>query len=364
MRAAQALMRCANFTREDAMDQGAGHHNVWSVILSGGEGERLRPLISQWLGSHKPKQYCTFVGTRSMLQHTLDRADRISAPEHKVTVIARCHHEEALRHFREREAGRLVLQPSNRDTAAGIFLALSHVRAHDSRGTVVIFPSDHFICPEEPFFQMVRSMVRAAKQIEDRLFLLGVAPDRVELEYGWIHQGHPLGRIDKHRLHAVQGFVEKPVRMQGWMTVASQALWNTLILAGRVETLWVLGWRCFPEVMVLFEKYCKAIGTCQEQGTLEEIYQEMPATNFSSGLLEHVSQHISALELSGVLWCDWGKPERIVESLQRIGKIPTFSPALAAAAGAALPLPRIGRTAPQPRFPFLLGKAAAASCDS
>ena len=47
-------------------------HPLWSIILAGGEGERTRPFIEQWLGGHKPKQYCTFVGKRSMLQHTLD----------------------------------------------------------------------------------------------------------------------------------------------------------------------------------------------------------------------------------------------------------------------------------------------------
>jgi mannose-1-phosphate guanylyltransferase len=92
----------------------------------------------------------------------------------------------------------------------------------------------------------------------------------------------------------------------------------------------VLGWHCFPEVMALFEKYQRAIGTRQEQSALEEIYQEMPAINFSSSLLEQLSHRISVIELNGVLWRDWGKPERIVETLQRIGRTPTFSPALIA----------------------------------
>ena len=53
---------------------------LWSIILAGGEGNRTRPFIEQWLGRHKPKQYCTFVGNRSMLQHTFDRADRLVRP--------------------------------------------------------------------------------------------------------------------------------------------------------------------------------------------------------------------------------------------------------------------------------------------
>ena len=53
---------------------------LWSVILAGGEGQRMRALIQRWLGSHKPKQYCTFVGNRSMFQHTLDRTDMLTPP--------------------------------------------------------------------------------------------------------------------------------------------------------------------------------------------------------------------------------------------------------------------------------------------
>ena len=41
---------------------------LWSIVLAGGEGKRLAPMVKQWLGEERPKQYCTFTGTRSMLQ--------------------------------------------------------------------------------------------------------------------------------------------------------------------------------------------------------------------------------------------------------------------------------------------------------
>src|SRR5512146_1246687 len=89
---------------------------LWSIILAGGEGERLRPFIQKWLGRHTPKQYCAFVGRRSMLQHTIDRADRIAKPDQKTTVIARSHEPDARRQFDQRQCGIIIKQPANRDT--------------------------------------------------------------------------------------------------------------------------------------------------------------------------------------------------------------------------------------------------------
>ncbi len=306
-----------------------GKSNLWSIILAGGEGERLRPLVQRWLGRHKAKQYCTFIGTRSMFQHTLDRADLLTAPERKVTVIARAHRREALLQLAGRESGKLIFQPANRDTAAGIFLALTHVRVRDPEATVAVYPSDHFVYPEERFVDAVQSAVRGAVHLRDSLFLLGALPDRLELDYGWIQEGANLGWIDGHRARTVESFIEKPSLQVARTVMASGALWNTLVLAGRVETLWRLGRHCFPDIMSLFERYGEAIGTLKEEEALKAVYKVMPARNFSSHLLSFIPKQIAVIELNDVLWSDWGKAERIVESLHRIGKHPAFPPALA-----------------------------------
>ena len=46
--------------------------------------------------------------------------------------------------------------------------------------------------------------------------------------------------------------------------------------------------------------------------------------NFSSDLLQHVPAQLAVVELTGVLWSDWGKPERIAETLRRIDRRPAF----------------------------------------
>lgn len=312
------------------MSQGRKCDNLWSIILSGGEGERLRPLIQRWKGCHKPKQYCTFIGTRSMFQHTLDRADRITTPERRVTVIAQSHRSDVWPQLVDRHPGKIILQPANRDTAAGVFLALTYVRAQDPAATVVLFPSDHFIYPEDRFVEIVQSAVQAAKQLNPWLFLLGVCPDRLDSEYGWIRQGPHLGWINGQRVRAVEAFLEKPSCELCRAVMASGGLWNTLVMTSRVETLWAMGWRCFPEMMPLFEVYGKAIGSSEEEDVLEAVYEAMPVRNFSTDLLQCISKQVAVIELSGVLWCDWGKPERIVDTLRRIGKSPAFPLAHAA----------------------------------
>src|SRR2546427_9982657 len=123
--------------KEGEMNRGEKHDHAWSIILAGGDGERLRSLTERWFGYHKPKQYCAFTGTRSMLQHTLDRADVLTTPERRVTVIGRSHLWTAPRQLWEGNTGKLLVQPANRDTAAGMVLGLAYVRSQQPQGRVV-----------------------------------------------------------------------------------------------------------------------------------------------------------------------------------------------------------------------------------
>jgi mannose-1-phosphate guanylyltransferase len=134
-------------------------------------------------------------------------------------------------------------------------------------------------------------------------------------------------------VRAVEAFLEKPSGDQADRIVGMGALWNTLILSAHVQALWEKGCRCRPELMPLFEQYCQAVGTSKEQSVLESIYQQMPVSNFSTALLERVSKDVAVVELTGLLWSDWGRPERVLEALSSIGKQPAFSFAKSAAAG-------------------------------
>jgi mannose-1-phosphate guanylyltransferase len=310
--------------KQEMGDHAKNSDRVWSIVLAKGEGERLRPFVQRWLGHPRPKQYCTFVGTRSLFQHTLDRADRLTAAERKMTVIARQHAWEAWPQLGQRPSGMVLLQPVNRGAAAAVFLALTYVKARDAKGTVVIHPSDHFVYPEPRFLDSIQRAVRTTEWFPDRFALLGVSPDRLELDYGWLEPGGQVYHASDYRIQTVQAFLEKPTAAQADAALAAGALWNTSVVAAKVETLWESGWQCFPDFMPRFECLLGAIGTSSEAKTIETIYEHMPAHDFSSELLRLIPAQFVVIEMAGVLWCDWGTPERITHTLRLIGRQPKF----------------------------------------
>ncbi len=299
-------------------------NQTWSIVQAGGDDSGIRAFVQRWLGRPKPKQYCAFVGGRSPFQHTLDRAAKLCQGERIVTVIAREHQREAWSQLEGRTGGTVLLQPKNCDTAAGIYLPLTYIRARDPQATVVFYPSGHFVYPEHRFLDSVQRAILTVEQLPDRLVLLGISPDRLELDYGWIMPGERLDGFSTYQLMAVDGILEKPTAAQADTALAKGALWNTSVLVAKGETLWELGWQCFPDLMRLFEGLSQAIGTPQEEQALDAIDREMPAYTVTSDLLQRVPEHVAVLEMTGVLWSDWGKPERIANTLRQIGLQPVF----------------------------------------
>jgi mannose-1-phosphate guanylyltransferase len=305
------------------------HPRLWSIILAGGNGDRLSALVRQWTGRPIPKQYCAFVGTRSMLQHTLDRAVGLGRREHQLTVIAKSHQVYAQFQLADRPRDTVIVQPANRDTLPGVFLPLTYVYARDAQAMVVIYPSDHFIYPEKGFAEWIAGAVYAAEEHSDRISLIGVMADSLVLEYGWISPGALLWRKGEYSLHTVKHFSEKPSLADAAVLLASGCLWNTMIVVAKVQTLWELGWQHSPETMRLFERLKDAVGTSCEAGVLDSIYEVMPERNFSADLLTPAARQVGVIPMDGILWSDWGRAERIAETLCRIGRHPNFPMMLA-----------------------------------
>ena len=295
----------------EAEKQTPGH---WAIVLAGGEGERLKTFIRERLGSDKPKQYCKLTGGGTLLEETLRRVAPLVPAERIVTVIGGDH-----RRFLNGEAalcGCFIEQPLMRETAPGIFLPAAHVLRANPSATVLILPSDHFIAPGEAFLRSLGKAALLAEEWSEHIVLLGAVPEEAEQDYGWIEPDWAWSTGSSAM--QVLRFEEKPGAQRAERLLEAGCLWNTMIMAVKVRTLWEIGRSRLPSMMRRFEALLPALGTPAEKEALLCAYQGMESLNFSREILEKTPERVMVLPMSGVEWSDLGRPARVDRALKRI----------------------------------------------
>lgn len=296
------------------------------VVLAGGEGKRLQPFVHRLRAKALPKQFVNILGECSMLENTFHRAEQLIAPERLFTVVNLHHlsYHEVWRQLSCRPKGTVVMQPENKETAAGLLLGLMRVYKDYPRAMAAVFPSDHFVAEEELFMGHVEAAFRAVERNPGNLVILGVDPDGPETEYGYILPAPPGDRKIPSGMHHVGSFVEKPSAEDAKSLLEAGGLWNTFVMVFKVKTLFNLIRETDPGFYRSFRRFWKVMGASGELEELKRIYQEMEPLNFSKGVLEVIAQRdpsrLWVLPVRGVCWSDWGSEKRIVNSLKRIDR--------------------------------------------
>jgi mannose-1-phosphate guanylyltransferase len=297
---------------------------TWSLILAGGDGTRLGSLTREIAGDARPKQFCALLEGETLLERTRRRADLVSSADRQVIVVTRAH-EPYYRDLAESLAPcRLVAQPANRGTAPGIVYPL--LRLQDLAGDVptVVFPSDHYVSDERAFARYVEVAVQTVRRSPDLVVLLGIDPDRPEVEYGWIEPiDVPLMREGEPVL-AIRRFWEKPSPRLAAMLFERGCLWNSFVMVGWVNAFLGLVQSTAPALLTAFEPVREALGTRGEDDAVDRVYGMLPTVSFSDHVLAFAVKHLATIRVKGVEWSDWGSPRRVLASLERAGRRPAW----------------------------------------
>jgi mannose-1-phosphate guanylyltransferase len=288
----------------------------WAIALAGGEGTRLQDYVRRRFGSEIPKQYCPLLGSRSTLQHTLARLNQLTPASRILSVIGPTHAPYAMPQL-HRASDHVFRQPSSRGTGVALCVALAMIKRWSTNAVVTVTPTDHYVDPSARYLEVLRVARTVAGQMRDAVVILGVRPSEPDPDFGYLclGAGVPLFPV----VRQLAGFVEKPSVARARELIACGALWNTMVMCGTVDALWKLARRAEPQLIDVLDSLVPLIDTPDESEAIEYVYASSSPINFSTDVLERAQDRIVALQVDGVDWSDWGRPERIETVLARRG---------------------------------------------
>jgi len=296
----------------------------WVLLLAGGDGRRLKALTRQIAGDPRPKQFCDILDGETLLDRTRRRAELVARPDQHVVVVSRPHEPYYRGLASDLAPDRLVVQPRNAGTAAGIMYPLLRIRQLAGDVPVAIFPSDHYVSDDGLFVTAVAHAVAVVRAQPRFVVLLGVEASTPETEYGWIDPHAVPLPLSGEPAFPIRRFWEKPSLRLAERLFERGALWNSFVMVGWVDAFLRLTRRVAPDLITAFDPLRLAIGGPGEPEAAQRVYAALESSGFSERVLVPGTDDLLTVRLKSADWSDWGHPQRVMATVRRTGWRPAW----------------------------------------
>jgi mannose-1-phosphate guanylyltransferase / mannose-6-phosphate isomerase len=270
------------------------------VILSGGAGTRLWPASREAY----PKQFLPLLGDRSTFEDTLARISDRSVFADPVVVTG-----EDFRFLvadqlaRAGASGRIILEPTRRDSAPAIAVAAELIRARDPDAVMLVLAADHLVTDKAAFAETVRLGLDAA--LAGALVAFGITPTYPATGYGYIRPGDMMDG----KVRMVASFIEKPDEERAADFVRAGYLWNSGNFLFRADVLLGELARFEPDIAAAAAKAAAAVVVDQAGGISFErldpaLFAASPSKSIDYAVMERTDR--AAVVAADYAWSDLG----------------------------------------------------------
>ena len=276
-----------------------GMREFVAVIMAGGVGQRFWPLST----TERPKQFLDLERCgRTLLQATFDRLLKATnTPKHIFVITGAAYKDLVQNQLPDLPVDNLLLEPTGRDTAPAIALALLEVRQRLGNPMVGVFPSDHRVGDVPAFLEALQRGYSLADST-DGLVTLGIKPDRPATGYGYIERGNPVGEGFE-----VAHFVEKPPLEQAERYLVSGLhSWNGGIFLWRAETI-------LNELALYAPNLYYPLETAHQAGTVPTVFPTLAKISIDYAVMEKTEMaYVVPAEFDWDDLGDWRSLERLL----------------------------------------------------
>ncbi len=277
---------------------------VYAILLAGGTGTRLWPVSRQLY----PKQLVTFIGDDSLVQSTIKRLSPVLDADCVRIVCGEQHFHEIARHMQDiglQAQGKIICEPSGRNTAPAILLAVLHTVHTDRDAVLCVFPADHVIGDIEGFHDRLNAAIRLANQ--GYVVTFGITPHYPETGYGYVEGGHPVadGALTINR------FVEKPDKKKAQQYItAGNFFWNSGMFAFKASVI-LEEFRAYqPDLLARMNAIWKGANPIAK-----EDYDQLPNISIDYAIMEKTDRGVVLPSNFG--WSDIGSWKSLYDFLPK-----------------------------------------------
>jgi mannose-1-phosphate guanylyltransferase len=261
--------------------------NFYALVLAGGGGTRLWPMSRR----EKPKQMQPLIGERTMFKTSIKRLAPLFLPEQVFVSTARNYVEDLQTEVPDIPAQNYIVEPSARNNAAAVGLAMTVIHARDPDAVIAMLTSDHHIGRVDKFRQVLHTAGEIAR--EGKIVTLGIAPDHPSTGFGYIQQGQHLGEKNGFEYYRAERFTEKPDVVRATQFIASgKYSWNSGMFIWTAERALSEFQQQQPAMYDLFQQLRPAIDTDDYSDVLNRIWDDMPRLSIDYAVMEDASDMV------------------------------------------------------------------------
>lgn len=285
--------------------------------MAGGVGTRFWPESREV----RPKQLLDVVTKGStLLEETLKRVSKFSAPEDTLIITNRSHLETLRKHADSIPEKNIIAEPIGRDTAPCIALAANILyQRYGEDAVMIVLPADHLIKNEEEFTRIIDRGVRLARAT-DALITLGIHPSRAETGYGYLQLDEEhlpsqkelpdFSEFELRDIFRVKRFAEKPDKETAKLFLESgDFLWNSGMFIWSVRSI-LRALHEYTEDILEHLKGLPLPGSPEFDVKLADAYSKIRGVSIDYGVMER-AKNVFVLRAGALGWSDVGSWDEV-----------------------------------------------------